>query len=389
MCTLNDVGVLKRGVSKHRPRNDERLFDGDYPFIQTGDVKSAKWKIREYSQTYNEFGLSQSRLWKKGTLCITIAANIAETAILDIDACFPDSVLGFKANEDLCNFYYIEYMLRNFKNKLVLSASQTAQKNINLGTFERAKFPLPDKETQDKIVSKIIPFDLKIESNEKEMAILEEYSELLFHKWFVEPDENGKLFEDTVGEITTSDFCYKVSDGTHETPKPVEEGYHLVTSKHIANGKLNTSSAYFISKSDYIEVNKRSQVKQWDILFSMIGSVGEVYLEANPSPQYAIKNLGLFKMNGDKEKAIKLYYYLKYPYFQKTLRFRLSGSIQSFVPLQFLRNIKLPRKFDNNNDSDKVLFESLGLIVDKLYCLRKENEILEETRDLLIKKLIK
>ena len=91
--TLNDLGLLKRGKSKHRPRNDISLYDGEYPFIQTGDIKAAELHVFSHSQTYNEKGLKQSQLWSQGTLCITIAANIAETAILTYDACFPDSIL--------------------------------------------------------------------------------------------------------------------------------------------------------------------------------------------------------------------------------------------------------------------------------------------------------
>ncbi len=93
---FQDIGELERGKSKHRPRNDEILFnDGKYPLVQTGDVARSNGVIKTYSNLYNEVGLKQSRLWSKGTLCITIAANIADTGVLDFDACFPDSVVGF------------------------------------------------------------------------------------------------------------------------------------------------------------------------------------------------------------------------------------------------------------------------------------------------------
>ena len=92
---LDDLGFVGRGRSRHRPRDDESLYGGVYPFFQTGDIKAATLYLTEYSQTYNEKGLAQSRLWQPGTVCITIAANIAETAILGIPGCFPDSVVGF------------------------------------------------------------------------------------------------------------------------------------------------------------------------------------------------------------------------------------------------------------------------------------------------------
>jgi type I restriction enzyme, S subunit len=162
--------------------------------------------------------------------------------------------------------------------------------------------------------------------------------------------------------ITTSEYCKKVTDGTHDTPKPCDSGFPLVTSKHINNSVLNISSAYLISKGDYDNINKRSKVEQWDILFSMIGSVGEVYIEREPNPQYAIKNLGLFKMGGNKEKGLNLYYFLKSSYFQRKLKFLLSGSIQSFVTLDFLRKIKIP-----NYDSNKIkLIQEIEIISNKI-----------------------
>ena len=115
---LNKLGSLGRGKSKHRPRNDEMLFlNGKIPFIQTGDVKGANLFIYEPSSFYNEFGLKQSKLWPKGTLCITIAANIAETAILGIDACFPDSIVGFIANNNCLN-QYVKYCFDYLKKWL-------------------------------------------------------------------------------------------------------------------------------------------------------------------------------------------------------------------------------------------------------------------------------
>ena len=93
------IGNLDRGKSKHRPRNAPELLGGDYPLIQTGDVANCDGHIKHYTATYSETGLKQSKMWKAGTLCITIAANIAKTGILDFDACFPDSVVGFIPNK--------------------------------------------------------------------------------------------------------------------------------------------------------------------------------------------------------------------------------------------------------------------------------------------------
>ena len=128
---LSQLGELNRGVSKHRPRNDPRLLGGAYPLIQTGDVSNSGLYILNYSSTYSELGLEQSRLWKSGTLCITIAANIAQTSILTFDACFPDSVVGFVPNDNT-NSVFIHYWFSFFQKILEEQAPQVAQKNINL-----------------------------------------------------------------------------------------------------------------------------------------------------------------------------------------------------------------------------------------------------------------
>jgi type I restriction enzyme, S subunit len=154
--SLRDVArVFGRGKSKHRPRNDPKLYGGQYPFIQTGDVRNADHLITSYTQTYNEAGLAQSQLWKKGTLCITIAANIAETGVLDFDACFPDSIIGVSVDERQTSSKYLEYLLQAVKSDLKAKGKGSAQDNINLATFERELFPFPDVKTQAAIVRRM------------------------------------------------------------------------------------------------------------------------------------------------------------------------------------------------------------------------------------------
>lgn len=152
---LSNLGDLGRGKSKHRPRNDVRLFvDGKYPFIQTSEVKSADKYITEYSKMYNDFGLSQSKLWPSGTLCITIAANIAETAFLGLNACFPDSVVGFTPSDNILS-EYIRYFIESQKAELSAFAPATAQKNINLTTLENLVIPYCSLKEQKRIVDEI------------------------------------------------------------------------------------------------------------------------------------------------------------------------------------------------------------------------------------------
>ena len=131
--TLKEVSLdFGRGKSKHRPRNDASLYEGKYPFIQTGDVRNCEHLITRYSKTYNDKGLAQSKLWPKGTICITIAANIAETGILNFDSCFPDSVIGIVVNPKITSVKYVEYLLQSYKVVIQAKGQGSAQDNINL-----------------------------------------------------------------------------------------------------------------------------------------------------------------------------------------------------------------------------------------------------------------
>lgn len=166
-ATLSEVcKKFGRGKSRHRPRNDPSLYGGDYPFIQTGDVRNSGDWITAYSQTYNEKGLAQSLLWPRGTLCITIAANIAEIGILDFDACFPDSIIGCVVNEEITSNEYLCYVLRYYQAHLKAQGKGSAQDNINLATFENQKFPFPSMAVQDEIVEKLNSIWSSIEAYE-------------------------------------------------------------------------------------------------------------------------------------------------------------------------------------------------------------------------------
>ena len=149
---LSTLGELGRGVSKARPRNKPELLGGPYPLIQTGEVTAAELYIDSFENTYSEVGLAQSKMWPKGTLCITIAANIAQTAILRIDACFPDSVVGFVSNGAV-NPVYVHYWFSFFQSILDAQATQVAQKNINLKTLSELSVMIPPLDEQQRFIA--------------------------------------------------------------------------------------------------------------------------------------------------------------------------------------------------------------------------------------------
>lgn len=167
---FKELGTLERGKSQHRPRNAPELLGGPYPLIQTGDIAQAGLYLDSFSQTYSELGLKQSRLWKKGTLCITIAANIAKTSILNFDACFPDSVVGF-INNTACSIMFIQIWMSFLQQILESNAPQAAQKNINLEILGNLDVIVPPLELQQKFAA--IAEQIESEKSKIKSAIAE------------------------------------------------------------------------------------------------------------------------------------------------------------------------------------------------------------------------
>ncbi|MCK6164943.1 restriction endonuclease subunit S [Bacillus pumilus] len=187
---LGETGELKRGMSKHRPRNAPELLGGPYPLIQTGDVSRAGLFIENYRSTYSELGLKQSKMWEAGTLCITIAANIAETSILKFDACFPDSVVGYKPFENM-NTIFVHYWFSFFQKILENSAPESAQKNINLKILKDIEIITPSIKQQNEFAYKVnVIYKQKVKLNEAK-NFMEEMYNLLLHKAF-----KGELFQE-------------------------------------------------------------------------------------------------------------------------------------------------------------------------------------------------
>ena len=177
------------------------------------------------------------------------------------------------------------------------------------------------------------------------------------------------------------DFCDDVRDGTHESPKRQKKGKILITSKNIKDGAIDYSKATFITLDDFISINKRSKVDINDVLFSMIGTIGLTY-RVSEEPDYAIKNMGLFKIS-DELKSKWLYYYLKSPQGRRQIQSKLSGSTQKFISLSDLRALEIPYP-EKREDMARVT-RVLSLLDKKITNNEKENRTLNE----IIKQLFK
>lgn len=296
--TLDKMGVVSRGKSKHRPRNDARLFGGKYPFIQTGDIGAAGLYVQNYSQTYNEEGLAQSKLWDKDTLCITIAANIADTALLAFPACFPDSVMGFVPYKNVSNVKFVKYCFDILKKDCQQISQGTAQDNLSWKKLSTILFPCPPIEVQNRIVEVLSRYDTLIENYQKQIKLLEEAAQRLYKEWFVElrfpGHENTKMVDGLpegwerkkLGELTS-----KFATGLNPRKNFVlgRGNNYYVTIKNMSNNDVA-----FDEKCDKVDdealekINKRSDLQMGDLLFSGIGTIGRVYLIDKPVTNWNI-----------------------------------------------------------------------------------------------------
>ncbi|MDR0442413.1 MAG: restriction endonuclease subunit S [Treponema sp.] len=172
-----------------------------------------------------------------------------------------------------------------------------------------------------------------------------------------------------------------VRDGTHDSPKQKNEGEYLITSRHIKNGKIDFTSTYKISLTDYEEVNRRSKVHKWDVLFSMIGTIGEMTI-IDFEPNFAIKNIGLFKTAGNKDLAQWIYYFFKSNEAKAEIDASLKGSTQQYITLADLRNF--PITFPPIPEQ-KAIAAVLSSLDNKIDLLHRQNKTLEAMAETLFR----
>ena len=231
---LDSLGDFARGKSKHRPRNDKRLFEGGgYPLVQTSEVKEADLFIRKHTVEYNDFGLEQSKLWDAGTLCITIAANIAETAILKYPMCFPDSVVGFNAYPTETTELFMHYVFTFIKQSIQKSVGGSVQDNINLEYLQNLDFKIPNKKYQDMMVEVLSAIDKRIELDAQLAEELDELGRFVYNYWFVQyefPNDEKKPYKTSKGKMVWNE----------KLKREIPDNWEVVTLDTILDN--NTSS---------------------------------------------------------------------------------------------------------------------------------------------------
>lgn len=385
--TLNELGDFHRGKSRHRPRNDIALFfGGKHPLVQTGEIKEANLYITKHSAAYNDFGLAQSKLWPKNTLCITIAANIAETALLGYPMCFPDSVVGFSAYPDESSELFMHYIFTYIRRAIQNSATGSIQDNINIEYLTGLKLKIPLKSYQDKIAAVLSSLDTKIDCNNRINAELEAMAKTLYDYWFVQfdfPDANGKPYKSSGGKMYYNSTLKReipvgwevrkieeISDVKAGGDKPKDFSEHKTPSFNIpvyANGIINDGIYGFTNEAT---------IKIKSITISARGTIGYTVLRNKPFVPI-IRLIVVTPTN-----AICTNYIFE---FIRNCEFSKSGSVQQQLTSPMVSDLKI---IYPPNDLLEKFDKFASNLTDKIEIQKDENQQLSELRDWLLPTLM-
>ncbi len=378
---LDYFGKVGRGKSRHRPRNDPALYGGPYPFIQTADITNSDLYVSSFSQTYSEAGLTQSKLWEPGVLCIVNAGvNTGDSAILGIRACFPDSVISFSANPKRCDVRFIKYFLDSIKSGIRSITMGATQDNLSVSKLLAIKVPAYPVETQRKIAGILSAYDDLIENNRRRIAILERMAEEIYREWFIRMrfpgHQNTKLVKgvpEDWAETTLASIC----DFTMgQSPK--SEFYNEVGEGLPFNQGVGTYGFRFPKRETWCSVDGR-RASPSNILFSVRAPVGRL----NIADCEMIIGRGLAALRHKRGLNSYLFYLLKAVFSNEDIIG--NGAIFNSVGKTELARFKV---FQPPNDVENR-FENLAKPIDRqIELLVKHNQVLVETRKMQLGRLI-
>ena len=303
---------------------------------------------------------------------------------------FESHLIRVRLDKSMANPLYYYYLFQLPYNPVKTIVNQCAQAGIRGTELVRIKVPLPDIEYQNTIANTLFQYDNLIENNNKRIRLLEQMAENLYKEWFVRfrfPGYENTKFVDGIPSdwqiLRMSEFCH-VTDGTHDTPKPINDGgVPLVTGKCIKNGFIDFNEPYNISYQDHESISKRSGLQTGDILFSNIGTVGTTCL-VNYDREFSVKNVIIFKPSNIKVSNY-LYSWLNSDSIQAIFATQTNGASQQFVGLNFMRRFKILVPNENVLDLYSDRIKPIRTEIVKLHDI---NENLTKQRDMLLPRLM-
>ncbi|HDH6728590.1 TPA: restriction endonuclease subunit S, partial [Staphylococcus aureus] len=359
-------------ISGSTPLKSNKKFyeNGNINWVKTTDLNNSK--VTHSKEKITEYAMNslKLKLVPKNSVLIAMYGGfnqIGRTGLLKIDATINQAISALLMNHETNPEFiqaYLNYQVKGWKR---YATSSRKDPNITKKDIEQFKVPYVSINEQQKIGEFFSKLDRQIELEEQKLELLQQqkkgYMQKIFSQELRFKDENGEDYPEW--EETKLQQIIEVKDGTHESPKPTDNGYLLVTSKNLKNNKLDLSESYSISKEDYESINKRSKVEKGDILFGMIGTIGNPILLEDEG--FAIKNVALLKTSCLQEKYYILNF-LKSIAIAKQFYKTNAGGTQKFISLGVIRDLKID--FPSLEESTKI-----GILFNKLDELIKNQSI--------------
>ncbi len=366
------LGEIFQIISGSTPLKSNKKFyeNGNINWVKTTDLNNSK--VTHSKEKITEYAMNslKLKLVPKNSVLIAMYGGfnqIGRTGLLKIDATINQAISALLMNHETNPEFiqaYLNYQVKGWKR---YAASSRKDPNITKKDIEQFKVPYVSINEQQKIGEFFSKLDRQIELEEQKLELLQQqkkgYMQKIFSQELRFKDENGEDYPEW--EETKLQQIIEVKDGTHESPKPTDNGYLLVTSKNLKNNKLDLSESYSISKEDYESINKRSKVEKGDILFGMIGTIGNPILLEDEG--FAIKNVALLKTSCLQEKYYILNF-LKSIAIAKQFYKTNAGGTQKFISLGVIRDLKID--FQSLEESTKI-----GILFNKLDELIKNQSI--------------
>lgn len=370
-----EISKLNSGGDKPKIYSDTKTNECCFPIFSNG------------LQDEGLYGYTNKATMPSDTITVSARGNIGEVFYRKEDFLPIVRLITIIPDSNYVHSKYLYYYLKKVK----IEGSGSAQPQLTVPFFSRHKIVIPkDVEYQKKVAYILSAYDNLIENNNKRIKLLEQMVENLYKEWFVRfrfPGYENTKFVDGIPSdwqiLRMNDFCY-VTDGTHDTPKPINDGgVPLVTGKCIKNGFIDFNEPYNISYQDHESISKRSGLQTGDILFSNIGTVGTTCL-VNYDREFSVKNVIIFKPANIKVSNY-LYSWLNSDSIQAIFATQTNGASQQFVGLNFMRRFKILVPSENVLDFYSDRIKPIRSEIVKLHDI---NENLTKQRDMLLPRLM-
>jgi type I restriction enzyme M protein len=338
-------------------RKEKKYWDNkDIPWFTIEDIRLQGRTIRETSQHITKDALKETsvKLVPKLSTLICCTASVGEVAFNNIELTtnqqFNALIIKDEFKKEI-NPKFIFWISTSLKQEIKRIAGSTSFEYLSVTNLKKIKIPLPSIETQNQIVDELDSYQKIIDGCRQ---VIENYKPL------IDIDPSWKMVE-------LNKIC-DVRDGTHDSPKYVDDGYPLITSKNVINGSISFEKVNFISEKDFNDINRRSKVDMGDILMPMIGTIGRPTI-VKTEADFAIKNVALIKTkNNISQEYIRLV--LDSKLFENYLISNQAGSTQKFISLSAIRNFEVPvppkniekKLIENINDEELIVSKNKDLI---------------------------